>query len=489
MTGVAGLDDILSGGLPAGQMYLLEGDPGTGKTTIAMQFMLAGLEQGERSLYISLSESRSELLLSARSHGMAMDKVPIVEFVPDEACLSPENQYTVFHPSEVELASTIQRLIEEIEQQKPDRLVIDSLSELRLLSVDLMRYRRQLLALKQYLSGRSTTALMLDDRTTDASDRQLQSIAHGVIHLEKLQRSFGLTRRRMEVIKLRGSAYREGFHDYTIERGGVVIYPRLVASEHVEPFPQEQLASGVAGLDELLAGGLDRGSSVLITGPTGVGKSAIAMQYALACAMRGGRAVIYSFDEVLQASLARARGLGMPVDEGIANGMLEMSLIDPAELSPGEFVSRIREEVDTRGTRVVVIDSLSGFLNAMPGEQDLVLHLHELIAYLNQRGVVTILLLSQQGLVGTMHTVVDVSYLADTVILLRYYELDGAIHQAISVLKRRVGRHERTLRELYLDADGISVGQPLSGFSGVLTGVPRLNESIRATNHGPHEES
>ena len=473
-TGIAGLDDILAGGLPAGQMYLLQGNPGTGKTTIAMQFVLASLAVGERAIYITLSEPRAELLSSAESHGMRLNEIPIVEFVPDEAMLAMENQYTVFHPSEVELASTIQRLIEEIEKHSPQRLVIDSLSELRLLAADKMRYRRQILALKQYFSQREITVLLLDDCTTEGHDLQLQSIAHGVMALQKVSRSFGTTRRHIEVVKMRGSAYREGTHDYTIKTGGVVVFPRLVASEHSEKFPEEQIASGISQLDSILGGGIDRGSSVLVTGPTGVGKSSIAMQYAIAAAKRGDRAILYCFDEVLRSAKLRAKGLGMKIDELTEAGHLLMKQIDPAELSPGEFTAQIRRDVEENDTRFVVIDSLNGFMNSMPGEHDLTLHVHELLAFLTQKGVITILILNQQNLVGSMHTKVDISYLADTVILLRYFEVQGRIHQAISILKKRIGQHERTLRELSFSSAGIHVGEPLVNFQGVLTGVPEF---------------
>ena len=473
-TGVHGLDDILHGGLPAGQMYLLEGDPGTGKTTLAMQFISCGVKAGERSVYVTLSEPRTELEASARSHGWDPTTLPIAEFVPAEAALDPAEQYTMFHPAEVELTDTIQRLIQLFDELKPQRVVIDSLSELRLLAGDTMRYRRQLLALKQFFVGRDSTVLLLDDRTANGSDMQLQSIAHGVLRLEKVQRSYGVTRRQVEVIKLRGTAYREGFHDYTIETGGLKIHPRLVAAEHGEGFANDRIESGVAGLDAMFGGGICRGSATLITGPTGTGKSTLAMQYACAEAMRGGQASVYTFDEVLRTALERATALGLPVRKMIAEEKLKVTQIDPAELSPGDLASRIRRDVEEGGVRVVVLDSLNGFLNAMPGEKDLTLHLHELISFLNQKGVVTFLVLTQHGLLGSMQTNIDVSYLADTVILLRYFEAQGAIRQAISVVKQRIGAHERTLRDFSLNSSGIVVGEPLTNFRGVLTGVPDL---------------
>ena len=476
-TGTAGLNDILLGGLPPGQMYLLEGEPGTGKTTLAMQFIRAGVAAGEKSLYITLSEPRTELEGSLRSHGWDAESFPIAEFTPAEASMSPQDTYTVFHPSEIELASTIQRLTDEIDKVRPVRLVIDSLSELRLLAADVMRYRRQLLALKQFFAGRETTVLLLDDRTADAEDLQLRSIAHGVIHLSNIPRSFGKSRRQLEVIKLRGSAYREGFHDYTIRYGGVRVYPRLVANEHDGDFPRQSVASGIHELDNMFGGGISRGSSTLLTGPTGVGKSTIAMQYAYAAAARGDRAIVYAFDEVLRTAQERAESLGMDVKTQIAKGTLAMSQVDPAELSPGEFIWQIRADVEKNDTRVVVIDSLNGFLNSMPGERDLVLHLHELIAYLNQKGVITFMILTLQGLVGSMHADIDVSYVSDTVVLLRYFELQGEIRQVISVLKQRSGAHERSLRELKLGDGRIQVGEPLTSFKGVLTGIPDMMQT------------
>lgn len=472
-TGVQGLDDILEGGLPAGHMYLLEGDPGTGKTTIAMQFLLQGVADGRKVLYVTLSESKEELHGSAASHGWDFSQIPMVEFVPDEATFSSDQQYTVFHPNEVELASTVMRLTEEIRKAQPSLLVIDSLSELRLLAADNMRYRRQVLALKQFFAGRSTTVLMLDDRTADGQDLQLQSIAHGVIRLEKLSRSYGTTRRQVEVMKLRGSTFREGFHDYNIRKEGVVIYPRLIAAEHWKPFEGE-LTSGIAELDMMFGGGIPRGTSTLFIGPSGAGKSSIAMQFAYAAAKRGDRAIIYAFDEVLRTAKLRAQGLGMDIQTEIDRGTLNMTQVDPAELSPGEFIWQIRNDVNDNDTRLVVIDSLNGFLNAMPGESDLLLHLHELLSYLGQRGVSTILVMAQMGLVGSMQTPVDVSYLADTVVILRYFEAMGHIRQCIAVLKKRIGNHERTLRELILKPGAIQIAKPLEEFQGILSGVPEF---------------
>ncbi len=475
-TGVAGLNDILMGGLPSGQMYLLEGDPGTGKTTLAMQFIMAGIRLGERALYITLSEPRSELQASALSHGWDLEHLPIAEFVPSEAGLQSSEQYTVFHPSEVELVSTIASITGEVDRQRPDRVVIDSLSELRLLAADVMRYRRQLLSLKQFFVGRNTTVLLLDDRSGDGNDLQLQSIAHGVLRLENVQRSFGVTRRHLEIIKLRGSAYREGFHDYTIRRGGLTVYPRLIAAEHEISFSDETMKSGVDDLDRMFGGGISRGTTTLVTGPSGVGKSTLAAQYAYAAAQRGQRAIIYAFDEMVRTATSRAKSLGIPIKEEMERGTLSIAQIDPAELSPGEFIWQIRSDVRDRDTRVVVIDGLNGFLNSMPGEKDLILHLHELLAFLNQSGVITFLVLTQQGLVGSTHADIDVSYLCDTIVLLRYFEIQGEIRQVLSILKQRIGAHERTLRELTFNATGVHLGEPLKNFRGVLTGVPEFND-------------
>lgn len=486
-TGVEGLDEILYGGFPSGQMYLLEGDPGTGKTTLAMQFIISGSRRGEKSLYLTLSESKAGLEDSARSHGWDIKDLPIAEFIPAEASLNPKQQYSVFHPSEIELSETIQKLTQLIDEVKPDRLVIDSLSELRLLASDPMRYRRQLLALKHFFAGRDTTVLLLDDRTGGRDDMQLQSIAHGVLRLEKVRRSYGVTRRQAEVIKLRGSAYREGFHDYTIAKGGLHIYPRLVASEHDAPFAGERVKSELPALDKMFGGGINRGSSTLLIGPSGSGKSTLAMAYAFAAARRGDRAIVYAFDEVLRTAQDRLEGLGMPVREEIAKGGLAMSQVNPAELSPGEFVSQIREDVENKDTRVVVIDSLNGFLMSMPGENDLNLHLHELIAFLNQKGVVTFLIYTQHGLIDSMQTEVDVSYLADTVILLRHFEAEGQIRQVLSVIKQRVGQHERGLRELRMSEKGLDIGETLTNFRGVLTGVPAVLGDPE-TRSGPRTE-
>ena len=474
-TGAAGLDDILGGGLPKGHLYLLEGEPGTGKTTIALQFLLEGIAGGERGIYVTLSESKHELQQVAVSHGWTTDALTIYEMVAPDEELGPEAQYTVFHPSEVELADTITAILEQVRLVNPERIVFDSLSELRMLARDPLRYRRQVLGLKRHFAGLNCTVLLLDDRTAEggANDLQLQSIAHGVIKLESLVRDFGTKRRRIEVHKLRGSRFREGYHDYSIETGGVAVYPRLVASEHAPGFTRQLIPSGLSELDELFRGGVDSGTSTLLMGPAGCGKSTIALQYAFTTAERGNKAIIFTFDESLATILERANGLGMDVEKHRESGMLEIEQIDPAELSPGEFVSRIRRLVDEQDLRVLIIDSLNGFLNAMPHEQFLAMQLHELLAYLGQQGVATFLTMAQHGFIGISESPIDVSYLADTVLLFRYFERAGEVRQALSVVKKRSGPHERTIRELIFGDGQIRVGPALKEFDGVLTGHPR----------------
>ncbi|MGZ4814048.1 MAG: ATPase domain-containing protein [Terriglobales bacterium] len=473
-TGISGLDDILSGGFPSNHLYLVEGDPGTGKTTLALQFLLEGEKQGEKGLYVTLSESKHELLGVAKSHGWSLDNIPIFEMTPHEAELDAEAQYTVFHPSEVELADTMSQVLKQIDQVQPSRIIFDSLSELRMLARDSLRYRRQILGLKRYFSGRNCTALLLDDRTADDGDLQLQSIAHGVLMLQNLGRDYGINRRRLEVRKMRGSRFREGFHDYVIETGGVSVFPRLVASEHKPHSNGKPVASGLQELDRLWGGGVDIGTSVVLMGPAGCGKSTIAALYASAAAARGERAAIFTFDETLSTLVNRVEGLNIPVKEHIDSGKLLVRQVDPAEISPGEFVHNVRELVDD-GTKIVVIDSLNGFMNAMPGEDFLTMQMHELLSYLNQKGVVTMITLAQHGIIGHgMNSPVDISYLADSVLLFRYFEAGGAVKQALSVLKKRSGRHERTIRELSFKDSRIQVGPPLHQFDGVLTGVPRF---------------
>ena len=472
-TGIEGLDDVLDGGLPKDRLFLLTGEPGTGKTTLAMQFLLEGVRNGEGSVYITLSETADELRAAATSHGWNLEGVPLVELMPPPETLGPEDQYTIFHPSDVELGQTTKRVFDEVERRKPARLVLDSLSELRLLAHDPLRYRRQILALKQFFVGRSCTVVLLDDRSEGSKDGHLESISHGVILLERLVVHYGGARRRLQILKMRGVPLREGYHDFTVKTGGLIVYPRLIAAEHREGRGRTTVASGVAPLDQLLGGGLDSGTSTLILGPAGSGKSTIAQQYAVAAAARGDRAALFLFEESPEIALHRADGLGLPVRTNVDAGRIILQQVDPVQLSPGEFVCQVRRMVDERGARLIVIDSLNGYLNAMPEERLLVVQMHELLSFLNQRGVLTLLVVSQLGMLGPMQSPVDVTYLADAVVLLRFYESRGAIHQAISVLKKRTGRHERTMRELTL-GPGVDVGEPLTGFHGILTGVPVL---------------
>ena len=483
-TGISGLDDVLNGGLPQGHLYLVEGDPGTGKTTLALQFLLEGVRRGESVIYVTLSESRKELEQVVQSHGWSADSLQIYEMVPPEDDLDPDAQYTVFHPSEVELAETITAILEQVDVTKPQRVVFDSLSELRMLARDPLRYRRQILALKRHFAGRNCTVLLLDDRTAEGShDLQLQSIAHGVLMMQSLERDFGIKRRRVEVRKLRGSSYREGFHDYTIETGGISIYPRLIAAEHKPGFERKSVFSGVDELDKLCGGGIDTGTSTLFIGPAGCGKSTVALRYAVSSAQRGEKAVIFTFDEAVATLIERAEGLGMDVSTLLAERTLEIQQVDPAELAPGEFVARVRRLVENENLRLVVVDSMNGFLNAMPHEQFLAMQLHELLSYLGQQGVATILTLAQHGFIGAMQTPIDVSYLADTVLLFRYFEYAGEIRQALSVIKKRSGPHERAIRELVFGQGEIYVGEPLKDFEGVLTGVPSfMGEASRVEN-------
>lgn len=472
-TGSAGLDSILNGGFPANRLYLVEGDPGTGKTTLALKFLLEGAAQGEPVLYVTLSETKEELESVAASHGWSLDGINIYELIPSEESLKTETQYTIFHPSELELGETTNAVLEEVERIQPRRVVFDSLSEMRLLARDALRYRRQILALKQYFAGRRCTVLLLDDRTGTVGDLQVQSIAHGVVELEHLALDYGAERRRLRIIKLRGSKYRGGYHDFNIETGGVAVYPRLVAAEHHQEFTREAITSGVPELDTLLGGGLDRGSSTLILGPAGSGKSSIAAQFALTAAERGEHAASFIFDEGLNTYLSRAAGLGKDMKDHVEAGRMSVQQVDPAELSPGEFAHYVRHSVDHDGARVVIIDSLNGYLQAMPDERFLTVQMHELLTYLNQQGVVTILVLAQHGFMGSnMGTPIDVSYLADTVLMLRFFEAKGAVRRAISAVKKRMGYHENTIREMLMSSDGITVGKPLTDFHGVLTGLP-----------------
>jgi len=472
-TGIPGLDNILGGGLTKERLYLLEGDPGSGKTTMALQFLIEGARAGETVLYITLAENDIELRAVADAHGFSMDGVHVHEVIPEESLLDPGEQYTVLHPSEVELGETNGLILGIIEQLNPSRVVLDSLSELQLLSGSALRYRRHVLALKQYFAKRACTALLLDDKTAVRGDQQVRSIAHGVISLQHTDSEYGAERRIIRVLKYRGVAFRRGPHDYSITTGGIVVYPRIVAAETRELTARGQIASGIDRFDALLGGGVEEGSSTLISGPPGSGKSTLAVQFVKAMTDRGQRAAMFLFEESFNTLLNRCRGIGMDLRTPFESGLLKVHQIDPAEMSPGEFTHAVCRAAD-EGAKVVVIDSLNGYLNAMPEARYLTTHLHEVLTYLGQRGVVTFLVGVQQGIVGAMTTGIDVSYMADNVLILRYFEARGSVEKAISVFKKRGSAHETTLRRFHITGSGIDVGPVLDSFQGILTGVPTL---------------
>ncbi len=477
-TGISGLDDILAGGFPSYQLHLVEGSPGTGKTTLALQFLLAGRDLGETVLYVTLSETRSELLAVARSHGWSLEGVHIHEMEPLEESLAPEQQSIWFHPSELELSETTSRVVRTVEEIQPSRVVFDSLSEMRLLAQSSLRFRRQILGLKQYFAGRKTTVLLLDDLTGPGNDQQLQSIAHGVVRLEQLATDYGASRRRLRVVKMRATSFRGGLHDFTIRRGGLDIFPRLIAAEHHSVFADREASSRIPSLDLLLGGGLSYGTSTLLVGPAGTGKSSVAVSFCVAAAERGERSALFLFDETEGLLRSRARKLGISLEPHIEKGLITIRQIEPAELSPGEFAAAIQDAVEGRNgagkpARLILIDSLNGYLNSMAEEKQLTSQLHELFKYTNHQGVLMLVTLSQSGMGGpSMRSPVDSSYLVDNVIMFRNFEAFGELRRALAVTKKRSGRHELTLRELRMSAEGISVSEPLNGFQGILTGVP-----------------
>jgi circadian clock protein KaiC len=470
-----GLDNILCGGLPRDCFYLIQGDPGSGKTTLALQFLLEGVRCGESVLYVTLSETREELLKVTISHGWSLERIPLLELSAIEQLLRPEAQTTVFHPSEIELNKISKLVIDEASKTRPTRIVFDSLSEFRLLAETALRYRRELLNLKRHFAQYKSTVLLLDDKmqgTAIGADPHVLSLSHGVIEMEQLSPDYGTSRRRLRVLKLRGVKFREGYHDYTIETGGLRVFPRLVAAEHQTKIMRETVPSGIKELDDLFGGGLDRGTTTLILGPAGTGKSTLALQYATQMASTGDRGLLFAFDETRAITLTRAMTLGIDLDKHVESGAITVQQVDPAEISPGEFVDRIRTEVDA-GCKLVVIDTLNGYLNAMPGEKYLINQLHELVTYLNHKGVVTILILAQHGPATAAEAPVDLSYLSDTVVNLRFFEAAGEIKQSIAMIKKRSGPHEKTIREFKLEpGQGLRIGQPLKEFHGVLTGVP-----------------
>lgn len=471
-TGITGLDDILGGGLDPDSLYLVEGRPGTGKTTLGLQFLLDGVRRGEKGLYITLSESERELRVVAARHGWSLDNVLIYQLMPPEAKIAPDQELTVFHPVETELSETTNLILEQVRLHEPARIVFDSLSEMRLLAQSPLRYRRQILALKHFFAGRSCTVMLLDDLSQTSDEVQLHSIAHGVVMLEQLALDYGAERRRLRISKMRGIAFRGGYHDFTIETGGISVFPRLIAAEHHKDFVGEPTTSGNPGLDAIFGGGLHRGTSTLLIGGAGVGKSTVALTYAVAAAERGEKTAIFAFDEGLGTIYARARSLGIPLQRHVEAGLINLRQIDPAEMSPGEFASLVRISVERDGAKTIVIDSLNGYLNAMPDERFLVLQMHELLSYLNQLGVITIVVLAQHGLVGITRAPVDISYLSDNVMQLRYFEAGGVLRRAVSVVKMRSGEHETTIREFKLTKGGVVVGPPLRGFRGIFSGTP-----------------
>lgn len=473
-SGNEGLDIILRGGLPSRRLYLVEGAPGSGKTTLALQFLREGIRIGEKALYITLSETREELAAVAESHGWDIDDFDIFEFSSASDIFGDGREQSILHPWEMELNETIRLIQDEVEKVQPKRVVFDSLSEMRLLAQDPLRYRRQVLALKQFFSGRDSTVLLIDDMTGSADERDahLHSLCHGVITLERLTLDFGAARRRMQVQKLRGVDFIAGYHDLTIRTGGIEIYPRLVASTHHSEFSGDVTPSGVLELDDLLGGGPRRGTSVLLTGPAGCGKTTIALQYIFAACVRGEPCTVYEFDERIGTLIERANAFNLDLRPHIASGLLVIEQNDPAEISPGEFAAKVRRQIEERATRMIVIDSLNGYMAAMPQEQHLILQMHELLSYLSQKGVLTILINPQLGLVGSMATSLNISYIADAVVLLRFFEAEGRIRKAVSVIKNRGGAHEDTIRELRIDDRGVRVGEPLSRFRGILTGTP-----------------
>lgn len=476
-TGVPGLDEVLGGGLTRDRIYLVEGTPGSGKTTLALQFLLKGQELGESGLYITLSETEVELRAAAASHGWSLDGISLFELVSEEG-LDPDSEQSVLHPSDVELGETTRGVMERVDEVKPMRVVFDSLSEMRLLAQNPLRHRRQILALKHFFVTRNCTVLLLDDQTAEHGDLQLHSIAHGVISLQRAPQEYGSQRRRLEIVKMRGIKYRGGFHDFELDTGGVTVFERLVAARHHSSFDHELVSTGTLQLDALMGGGLARGTNTLLSGPSGVGKTTTAVRCVLSALLRGERVAYYLFDEGMPTLVARSKALGMDIQPFLDSGQLQMRAIDPAELSPGEFAFHVRKAVEQMDARTVVIDSLNAYLQAMPGQKFLLLQMHELLTYLNQQGVVTLLILGQHGFIGEVRSDLDLSYLSDSILLFRFFEAAGAVRTAVSVVKSRTSEHEKTIREIRLTGDGIEVGEALSDFQGVMSGLPSYEGKV-----------
>jgi circadian clock protein KaiC len=490
-TGTWGLDDILAGGLSVGHVFLLEGSPGTGKTTIALKFLLEGAAAGEKSLYITLSETENELRAVADSHGWRIpESIEIFELAPPEAVLGVDRQQTLLYSSDLELGEAAKSIMDVFERVQPTRVVLDSLSEIRLLAQSSLRYRRQILALKHFFARHSATVLLLDDLTAESSDKTSHSIVHGVIQLEELAPNYGAERRHVRITKYRGQKFRGGYHDFTIQKGGVVVFPRLRALEHRTKFERTRSTSGVAELDALLGGGIEQGSSTLILGPAGAGKTLITLQFVSAAIKRGEKAAIFVFDEELGLLFDRTKEMGFDLERLRDEGSLQIEQVDAAELSPGEFTHRVRAAVDSTDARTVVIDSMNGYQAAMPDENSLILHIHEMLQYLNRQGANTFLTVAQHGVVGDMRSPIDLTYLSDTVVLLRYFEAQGKVRRAVSVIKKRGGNHEDTIREYRIGSNGLKIGPPLDQFQGVLRGVPTYQGSpatlVRPDGGGGH---